>query len=64
MKAVAILFALVLAAPGWSQCHKLTDINATTPEGQLLQKAGLEEDPAKKLALQEEFATQFPQAYL
>jgi tetratricopeptide (TPR) repeat protein len=61
MKPIAILFALLLGAPGWSQCHKLTEINATSPEGQLLQKAGLEEDPAKKLALQEEFVAQFPQ---
>jgi hypothetical protein len=62
MKTIATLFALALAAvPGWAQCHKLAEINTTTPEGQLLQKAGLEEDPAKKLALQEEFATQYPQ---
>jgi tetratricopeptide (TPR) repeat protein len=62
MKTIATLFALALAAaPGWTQCHKLAEINTTTPEGQLLQKAGLEEDAAKKQALQEEFATQFPQ---
>ncbi|HUE24488.1 MAG TPA: hypothetical protein VMQ86_22585 [Bryobacteraceae bacterium] len=62
MKTIATLFALALtAAPGWTQCHKLAEVNATTPEGQLLQKAGLEEDAAKKLALQEEFATLYPQ---
>lgn len=62
MKAIATLFALTLAvAPASAQCHKLAEVNATSPEGQLLQKAGLEEDPAKKLALQEEFAAQFPQ---
>ena len=62
MKTTAALFALALAAaPGWTQCHQLTEVNATTPEGQLLQKAGLEEDAAKKLALQEEFVTQYPQ---
>ena len=62
MKTIATLFALVLAAaPGWTQCHKLAEINTTSPEGQLLQKAGLEEDAAKKLALQEEFVTQYPQ---
>ena len=49
MKTIAALFALALtAAPGWTQCHKLAEINTTTPEGQLLQKAGLEEDAAKK----------------
>jgi hypothetical protein len=62
MKAIATVFALALAAaPGWAQCHRLAEVNATSPEGQLLQKAGLEEDPAKKLALQEEFAAQYPQ---
>ena len=62
MKTIAALFALTLAAaPGWTQCHKLTEVNATTPEGQLLQKAGLEEDAAKKLAMQEEFVTQYAQ---
>jgi hypothetical protein len=62
MKTIATLFALALAAaPGWTQCHKLAEINTASPEGQLLQKAGLEEDAAKKLALQEEFATQYPQ---
>ena len=62
MKTIATLFALALAAaPAWTQCHKLAEVNATTPEGQLLQKAGLEEDAAKKLALQEEFVTQYPQ---
>src|SRR5579871_118546 len=61
MKTIAALFALVLAsAPGWAQCHKLAEINTASPEGQLLQKAGTEEDPAKKLALQEEFVAQYP----
>ena len=62
MKAIAALFAISLtAAPLWAQCHKLAEINTTTPEGQLLQKAGLEEDAGKKLALQEEFAATYPQ---
>jgi hypothetical protein len=62
MKAIAALFALALStAPAWTQCHKLTELNATTPEGQLLQKAGLEEDPAQKLVLREQFAAQYPQ---
>ncbi|MGC9950412.1 MAG: hypothetical protein ABSF64_28945 [Bryobacteraceae bacterium] len=62
MKTIAALFALTLAAaPGWTQCHKLTEINTTSPEGQLLQKAGLEEDAAQKLALQEQFANTYPQ---
>jgi tetratricopeptide (TPR) repeat protein len=62
LKTAAALIALALAAaPAWTQCHKLEEVNATTPEGQLLQKAGLEEDAAKKLALREEFVTQYPQ---
>ena len=62
MKATATLFTLALAAaPAWTQCHKLTELNATTPEGQLLQKAGLEEDAAQKLALREQFVAQYPQ---
>jgi tetratricopeptide (TPR) repeat protein len=63
MKAIATVFALAFAAaaPAWTQCHKLAEINSTTPEGQLLQKAGLEEDPAQKLALREQFVAQYPQ---
>lgn len=62
MRTLAALVGLALSiAPAWTQCRKLTEINSTTPEGQLLQKAGLEEDPAKKLELQEQFVTQFPQ---
>jgi len=62
MKAVAALFALSLtAAPAWAQCHKLAELNPSSPEGQLLQKASLEEDAAKRLALQEQFVTQYPQ---
>jgi len=62
MKTIATLFALALAAaPGWAQCHKLAEVNSATPEGQLLQQASQEEDAAKKLALQEQFVTQYPQ---
>jgi|HubBroStandDraft_5_1064220.scaffolds.fasta_scaffold158445_2 hypothetical protein len=62
MKTIAALFALVFAAaPGWTQCRSLTEINTSTPEGQLLQKAGVEEDAAQKLALREQFVTQYPQ---
>jgi tetratricopeptide (TPR) repeat protein len=62
MKTVATLFALALAAaPAWAQCHKLAEVNSGTPEGQLLQQAGQEEDAAKKLAFEEQFVTQYPQ---
>ena len=62
MKIVVAMFALAFAAaPGWAQCHKLAEVNTASPEGQLLQQAGQEEDAAKKLALQEQFVTQYPQ---
>jgi len=62
MNKLATLFALALAAlPVWAQCHKLAEVNTASPEGQLLQQAGQEEDAAKKLALQEQFVTQYPQ---
>jgi len=59
MKSVVALFALALS--GWAQCHKLAEVNASSPEGQLLQQAGQESDSAKKLALLEQFASQYPQ---
>jgi len=62
MKVIATFFALTLAAaPAWTQCRKLAEINATTPEGELLQKASLQEDAAQKIALQEQFVAQYPQ---
>jgi outer membrane protein assembly factor BamD (BamD/ComL family) len=62
MKTVISLFALVLAGgSGWAQCHKIGEVNTASPEGQLLQQAGQESDPAKKLALLEQFAAQYPQ---
>lgn len=54
--AVALLVAVGPAAP---QRHRFT-INTETPEGQLLQQIGQEEDPAKKLALLEKFAGEYP----
>jgi len=62
MKKIHLAIVLMLAAaPVWAQCHKLAEVNAGSPEGQLLQQAGQESDAAKKLALLEQFATQFPQ---
>ena len=62
MKTAATFFVLALAAaPAWAQCHKLAEVNGSTPEGQLLQQAGQEEDAAKKLALEEQFIAQYPQ---
>jgi len=62
MKTAIALLGLALACHhGWAQCHKLAEVNTASPEGQLLQQAGQESDNAKKLALFEQFASQFPQ---
>ncbi|HLY19519.1 MAG TPA: hypothetical protein VKR61_19965, partial [Bryobacteraceae bacterium] len=59
---IAVLFVFALAAvPGRAQCHKLAEVNTGSPEGQLLQQAGQETDAAKKTALLEQFASQYPQ---
>jgi hypothetical protein len=54
-----VLIALVLAGTAAAQRHKLASINAETPEGQALQAIGTEADPAKKLALMEQFAAKY-----
>lgn len=62
MRSITALFIVAAAAaPAWSQCHKLAEVNASSPEGQLLQQAGQESDAAKKTALLEQFASQYPQ---
>ncbi len=50
-----ILFLLPAAGQ-----HGKYMLNASTPEGQLLQKAGQESDEAKRLSLYEEFLTKYP----
>ncbi|HZT33600.1 MAG TPA: hypothetical protein VFA33_27170 [Bryobacteraceae bacterium] len=57
----ALLAGLIAAGSLAAQCHKIGEVNAEKPEGQLLQKIGQESDAAKKLGLLEQFATQFPQ---
>jgi hypothetical protein len=59
MKSVIALLLCALGAA--AQCHKLAELNASSPEGQLLQQASQEADAAKKLALLEQFAGQYPQ---
>ncbi|MBZ5625407.1 MAG: hypothetical protein LAQ69_42920 [Acidobacteriia bacterium] len=58
MRIVVILVAFSLAAFG--QRHKLEEVDAEKPEGKLLQQLMQENDPGKKTALMEQFATQFP----
>lgn len=53
-----LLFCLcLLCALGFAQAP---EIDATTPEGELLAKIGLAEDPAEKLASLTEFETTYP----
>lgn len=58
MRIIVILVAFSLAAFG--QRHKLEEVDSEKPEGKLLQQLMQENDPAKKTALMEEFAGQFP----
>jgi tetratricopeptide (TPR) repeat protein len=53
------LALLIIAGSAAGQRHELT-IDTGTPEGQMLQQIGQEADEAKKLALMEQFATQYP----
>jgi len=58
MRIVVILVAFSLAAFG--QRHKLEEVDSEKPEGKLQQQFLQENDPAKKTALMEQFASQFP----
>ena len=60
MRTLVILIAFSLAAFG--QRHKLEEVDAEKPEGKLLQQIMQENDPAKKTALMEQFAGEFPKA--
>ena len=57
---LVLIAALVLAGACLAQRHKLAAINAETEEGKMLQAIGQESDEPKKLALMEQFTTQFP----
>ena len=56
----ALTYALLVASMAEAQRHKLATVNAETPEGKMLQQIGQETDAAKKLAMMEQFASQFP----
>ena len=60
MRTLVLLTAFAFVAFG--QRHKMEDVDAEKPEGKLLQQALQENDPAKKAALMEQFAEQFPKA--
>jgi len=55
-----IIFLVALSLTAFGQRHKLEEVDAEKPEGKLLQQLLQENDPAKKAALMEQFATQFP----
>jgi tetratricopeptide (TPR) repeat protein len=59
---IAYLFTAVLLATtsAPAQRHKLSAIVTSTPEGKILQQIGQENDPARKIALLEEFASAYP----
>lgn len=56
----ALTYALLVVSMAEAQRHKLATVNAETPEGKMLQQIGQETDAAKKLAMMEQFASQFP----
>lgn len=61
MRRFTLAVALLLAAgAGLAQRQRFT-INTETPEGQLLQQIGEQEDPVQKLALLEKFAASYPE---
>ncbi|HEY1339630.1 MAG TPA: hypothetical protein VGF59_19090 [Bryobacteraceae bacterium] len=57
-----LVILLTLAAAAFAQRHKLEEVNAEKPEGKLLQQIMQENDAAKKAALMEQFASEFPKA--
>ena len=58
MRTLTIL--LVLALTAFAQRHKMESVDAEKPEGKLLQQILQESDQAKKAAIMEQFAEQYP----
>lgn len=57
----AIVICLILSAAAFGQRHKApVEVDAEKPEGKLMQQFMQENDPAKKVALYEQFAKEFP----
>lgn len=50
-----VLGLCAVTAVSWAQTRYKVDINAETPEGQLLQQIGQEQDPPKRIPLLEQF---------
>jgi tetratricopeptide (TPR) repeat protein len=66
MRSTILGLTLALALPLAAQRHRLGEVNAETPEGQLLQLIGQESDAAKRVGLLDDFAAKYPkhEAYL
>jgi tetratricopeptide (TPR) repeat protein len=58
MRLVVIFLAVAVTASG--QRHRIEEVNSEKPEGKLLQQIMQENDPAKKVALLDQFAGEFP----
>lgn len=58
MRTLVLLIAITFTASG--QRHKIEEVNSEKPEGKLLQQIMQENDAAKKAALLDQFASQFP----
>jgi hypothetical protein len=58
MRVIVCLIAFALTASG--QRHKIDEINSEKPEGKLLQQIMQENDAAKRTALLDQFAGEFP----
>jgi hypothetical protein len=56
-----LIAALLLAALAATAQRKPYQINAETPEGQLLQKAGQADEASQKIAIYQEYLQKFPQ---
>ena len=56
---MALAMALVTGT-GFAQRFTMDEVNTETPEGKAQQEIGTESDPAKKLALMEQFVVKFP----
>ena len=59
LKIAALGLVLLWIAPAWGQLRNVT-INTSSDEGKLLQQAGDQSDPAKKIPLLEEFLSKYP----
>src|SRR5437899_1163267 len=58
----ALVATILFSMSAFAQRYKVSSVNAETPDGKLLQSIMSENDAAKKLVLEEQFAGEFPKA--